>query len=288
MGGEHISAGQTHQGRTWPGWALAAVAVWVLGVFVLTLTPTGVAVTRAAMLAATSVNTLARHAPRAPQGAVQAHPFVGSDPVGALFRLNAGRLGPHFCTATVVDSPSADLVVTAAHCVSGRSAGRIAFVPDYHADRKPFGVWVASRVLVDAAWQKSASPDHDVAFLVVHQAGNPRQVQQVTGGEHLGIGWRAEVPVVVIGYNSGNDGPIGCPRRTRPFGRREMEIVCGGFFEGTSGGPFLMAVASQRGPGTVVGVIGGYEQGGDLAPISYSPRFGHAVWSLYEAAVSAG
>src|SRR5262249_29957124 len=143
MGGELSSAGQTHQGRTWPRWALVAVAVWVLAVFVLTLTPTGGAVTRAARLAASTVRTVGRHAPKAPQGAVRAGRFAGSAPVGALFKITAGRLGPHFCSAAVVDSPTNDLVVTAAHCVSGHSADRIAFVPDYHADRKPYGVWVA-------------------------------------------------------------------------------------------------------------------------------------------------
>jgi hypothetical protein len=261
--------------------------VWVIAVFVLTLTPTGGAVTRAAEVAATTVGTLARHAPKAPQGQVQARPFAGSDPVGALFRLDAGRLGRHFCTATVVDSPRGDIAVTAAHCVNGLSASSIAFVPDFHADRSPFGVWVVSRALVDAAWLKSADPDHDVAFLVVHQAGNPRQVQQMTGGDRLGIGWPAQVRVEVIGYPASSAGPVACPRRTRPFGQHEMEFVCGGFPDGTSGGPFLTATARTTGPRTVIGVLGGYEQGGDLAPVSYSPRFGPAVRSLYRAAVEA-
>jgi len=35
-------------------------------------------------------------------------------------------------------------------------------------------------------------------------------------------------------------------------------------------------------------VIGGYEEGGDIASVSYSPRFGSAVQSLYQAAVAAG
>src|SRR5438094_4935638 len=39
------------------------------------------------------------------------------------------------------------------------------------------------------------------------------------------------------------------------------------------------------GRGTVIGVIGGYEQGGYLESVSYSPRFGHAIRLLYRAAV---
>ena len=41
------------------------------------------------------------------------------------------------------------------------------------------------------------------------------------------------------------------------------------------------------GRGTVIGVIGGYEQGGYLESVSYSPRVGHAIRLLYRAAVAA-
>jgi hypothetical protein len=44
-------------------------------------------------------------------------------------------------------------------------------------------------------------------------------------------------------------------------------------------------VSSVSGLGVVIGVIGGYEQGGDTPSVSYSPRFGRAVAALYRAAV---
>src|SRR5262245_1814190 len=54
------------------------------------------------------------------------------DAVGALFTLTpSGRLGNHFCTGTVVDSPKGDVVLTAAHCLSGQNPGSFAFVPGY-------------------------------------------------------------------------------------------------------------------------------------------------------------
>ena len=43
--------------------------------------------------------------------------FAGTPAVGALFTISEGRLGSHFCTASVIDSPHHDLVITAAHCV---------------------------------------------------------------------------------------------------------------------------------------------------------------------------
>jgi hypothetical protein len=40
--------------------------------------------------------------------------------------------------------------------------------------------------------------------------------------------------------------------------------------------------------GTIVGVIGGYHQGGDTPSVSYSAYFGSGVQQLYEQAISGG
>jgi hypothetical protein len=65
-----------------------------------------------------------------------------------------------------------------------------------------------------------------------------------------------------------------------------MAFTCDGFTGGTSGGPFLTGrgPAAAAGGGVVIGLIGGFEQGGELASVSYSPRFGRAVQSLYRTA----
>ena len=53
--------------------------------------------------------------------------------VGALF-VRAGSTD-HFCTASVVDSPAKDLLITAAHCINGGDGDGytqdIVFIPDY-------------------------------------------------------------------------------------------------------------------------------------------------------------
>ena len=64
--------------------------------------------------------------------------FAGTPAVGALFTTSAGKLGRHFCTATVVNSPAGDLVITAAHCVSGTSG--VVFVPGYDNGTTPYGL----------------------------------------------------------------------------------------------------------------------------------------------------
>ncbi len=265
------------------GVSLAAAAVGLL-----MLTPTAHGAARLASRQASAASTLSRHAPDAPPTLTDAQAFSGTPAVGALFTLNAGQLGKHFCTASVVDSSVMDLVITAAHCVSKRTPGQIAFVPGYHDGVRPHGVWTVSHIVTDRVWQASANIDHDVAFLVVHQTGNNQPIQDVTGGEHLGIGWRARVWVHVLGYPNRTQRPIRCAGWTKPFGAHQMEFDCGGFTDGTSGGPFLARVDATTGEGTVIGVIGGYEQGGDIASVSYSPRFGTAVQSLYWTAVARG
>jgi V8-like Glu-specific endopeptidase len=234
---------------------------------------------------AAAVKALPRGAPTVPPALLHGRFYNGTPAVGALFTISGGHLGTHFCTASVVNSSVKDLVITAAHCLHGRHPGQVAFVPGYHRHREPYGTWTVTQVFVDAAWASSANPNDDVAFLVVSQPGNPTPVQELTGGENLATGWKAAQRVQVIGYPDGRQRPITCTTRTRPFGTRQMEFDCGGYTDGTSGGPFLGNVHPATGLGAVIGVIGGYEQGGDTPSVSYSTRFGQAVRNLYNNAV---
>ena len=77
--------------------------------------------------------------------------FAGTPAVGALFTTSAGKLGRHFCTASVVNSPDGDLVITAAHCVSGTSG--IVFVPGYDRGATPYGMWTVSKIYADQSWK---------------------------------------------------------------------------------------------------------------------------------------
>jgi hypothetical protein len=263
--------------------AVSALAVPALGILAMTSTAQNAAALAARM--ADAAPTLSRHAPRAPATAQSARRSLAAPAVGALFRVSSGRLGTHFCTASVVDSPHGDLVITAAHCVSGKRPGQIAFVPGYHDGVAPYGVWFTRRVIVDASWRRFRDIDHDVAFLVVERQGSTAGVQALTGGERLEAGWSSRVAVHVVGYPGLSGVPVLCASRTQPFGLRQMRFDCGGYTAGTSGGPFLARWDPATGRGAVIGVIGGYEQGGDLASVSYSPRFGRAIRSLYLTAV---
>jgi V8-like Glu-specific endopeptidase len=234
----------------------------------------------------TAARAFTRAAPGAPPSLRDGRFFTGTPAVGALFLTTAGGLGGHFCTASVVDSPEKDLVITAAHCVTGVAPGQLAFVPGYRDGREPYGAWQVTGVFVDRAWADRRDPDHDVAFLVVRQPGSAAPVQALTGGERLGTGPGTTSLVRVIGYPRAQQRPLTCQGPARPFGDRQQEFDCAGYTDGTSGGPFLAHFDPGTGEGTVIGVIGGYEQGGDTPAVSYSARFGPAVQALYETAVA--
>ena len=92
--------------------------------------------------------------------------------------------------------------------------------------------------------------------------------------------------VRVIGYPDAANRPVTCTAPARKFGTRQMVFDCDNYTNGTSGGPFLAHVSPATGDGWVIGVIGGYQQGGDTPNVSYSPRFFSSVLKLYQTATS--
>jgi V8-like Glu-specific endopeptidase len=216
-------------------------------------------------------------------------PFSGTAAVGALFTRKAnGKLGSHFCTASVVKSPGENLLITAAHCMAGRSLGPatgVVFAPGYHDGKFPHGKWPITATYVNGAWEQSRNPNDDVAFLVAGRLGT--HIERHTGGETLMINKPPQV-VHVLGYPDGTNEPITCTAPARSFDHgHQMVFDCDDYTNGTSGGPFLAHVNAKTGDGWVIGVIGGYQDGGDTPDISYSPRFFSAIKDLYETAVAA-
>lgn len=221
--------------------------------------------------------------------------FAGSSQVGALFGTANGSINGqgHYCTGSVVNSPKGDIVVTAAHCVYDSSGvyTDIAFVPGYHDGQDPYGVWIPSAVVVAPQWATSSDPDYDVAFLVVHEAGSSARIQDVVGGDQLALNAGYSGLTQVIGYPESTDKPITCTNDTAEFSdpslnTPQMQFSCANFPGGTSGGPFLQNVDANTGLGTIVGVVGGYEAGGDTPDQSYSSYFGNWVGSLLAQAES--
>lgn len=223
--------------------------------------------------------------PAPPPGIPNPTYFNGVPTVGALFFTTGTQA--HFCTASVVDSARSDLVLTAAHCVYGTSgyATNIAYVPNWHRGMSPYGMWAVKSIMVAAGWQRSQDPDLDFAFLVVSPPpGTGRPIQSVTGGLRLGVGTGHAHPVTVIGYNDTDHQPIECATDSFEFKPTQLEFYCNSFWDGTSGGPWILHLNPVTGGGTVIGDIGGYEQGGDYPWASYSPYYASPVLRLFRQA----
>lgn len=221
-----------------------------------------------------------------PKGTPTAVEFTGVKTVGALFYTTGPQ--QHFCSASVTDSAHGDLIITAAHCVYNTSyATNIAYVPMYHRGTRPYGTWAVKSIIIPSQWRAAHNPNYDVAFLELSPHGKT-QVQAVTGGLVLQLNGSYARTVEVIGFNDDDSEPVRCAARSFEFRAGQEEFYCFNFWDGTSGGPWITSYNPATGAGDVNGVIGGYEEGGDVNWASYSPYFGAAVGALFQQAEKAG
>ncbi len=213
-----------------------------------------------------------------------AHTWTGSPVVGALFLSNGS--GVHYCTASVVDTPKKSLLLTAAHCLygSGGWARHVVFVPRYSRGHRPYGTWTVRYMFVDAQWKKKHDPNLDVGFAAVGTRKGKR-IANVVGADRLVIGQGYTEKVRVIGYPMKKyaraDKSIYCNATTRKAFRYQMRFDCGGYYGGTSGSPWIKNYNTRTRRGDVIGVIGGYQEGGAYDWRSYSPVFGRSVRHLF-------
>jgi V8-like Glu-specific endopeptidase len=207
-------------------------------------------------------------------------PAVSSPAVGALFVE-----GAHYCTASVVHSDQGDVLLTAAHCIhDGEGGGYIAgvtFAPAYHDGIAPFGYWTVSDERVAPGWSTSSDPDLDVGFATAHQVGTTKTLESLVGANLLATGTAFEQPITLTGYPDDSEVPAVCQNTTSRQDTYQLRVDCTGFPTGTSGGPWVTQQNPKTRLGTVIGVIGGFEYGGDDPDTSYSSYFDTDVLALY-------
>ncbi len=218
-------------------------------------------------------------------------PPTVSTAVGALFTTASGRIEQHFCTASVVASFYGNVLITAAHCLAGISftaPDGVVFAPGYRNGRFPLGVWNVTSAFTTTNWTASRDPNDDIAFLIASSPGRP-PVQQVAGADVLGFNASLPVRIEAVGYPDTASQPVACSalaQDVHPQGLRQVTFACPGFTDGTSGGPLLSNVNPKTGCGTLIGVIGGYQQGGYTAAISYSAQLAQRAAALFQLATS--
>jgi V8-like Glu-specific endopeptidase len=221
-----------------------------------------------------------------PTGTPTAEPASFGKRVGALF--SHSTMGDHFCTASAVDSPGRNLIITAAHCVhSGKGGGYLSdlvFVPGYRNGNAPYGIWKVKSQLVDTRWSSGSDPDLDVGFAILEPL-NGKNIADVLGSNLLGVNQGFGNVVRVTGYPMTSDSPVTCVNTTSKEDKYQMRFACKGYPPGTSGSPWLTHYDRKAKRGEVVGVIGGFHLGGKGDVISYSSYFDDDVRRLYEEAV---
>jgi V8-like Glu-specific endopeptidase len=205
--------------------------------------------------------------------------------VGALFDSDSS--GDHFCTASVVDSPAGNVLITAAHCVNSGSGGanrsNVVFIPDYANGQSPHGVWTPERFVLDKRWVNGADPNLDVAFIVLKPL-NGKNIEQVTGANQIAFNAGYQHLVLVAGYPDSADAPIACLNWASEQSQTQLKFTCADFTGGTSGSPWVTRFDPRSRTGTILGVIGGYQEGGDTAAVSYSAYLDDNIKALYNEA----
>jgi Trypsin-like peptidase domain len=239
-------------------------------------------------IAATAVALILRDAPRARPANIGGIPTAtrsaGAPEIGALYATSSAK--QHGCTAGVVHSRGGNTLITAAHCVVGSGAGMV-FVPGQHGARTPYGRWTVTAAYLEPDWVARQDPRTDVAFLTVAPQtinGLRTEIEQVTGAYRLGSTAVRGQRVTITGYPGGgpND-PIMCVTKVY-FTKGFPSFDCHGFVGGTSGSPWL---AATRHGTRIVGVIGGFHQGGCLEYTSYSSPLAPDADAAYHGASDA-
>ena len=218
-------------------------------------------------------------------GIPTARGVAGSKVIGALFFNNGA--GSHYCTASVIRTPKKNMLLTAAHCLYNQNTHdwhrHIVFVPRYSAGRRPYGTWPVWLMVADKHWIDQGDPDLDYGFAAVQVMGG-RRIADVVGSNDLQVDRGYTNRILVAGYPAKEDNPadrpVGCAGQTHRQARFQLRFDCHGFYGGTSGSPWLSDYDNHTQSGHVVGVIGGYQEGGSEEWRSYSPLFTSGVAHL--------
>lgn len=133
-----------------------------------------------------------------------------------------GRLsgfGPFECSATVVDSASGRVILTAGHCVFdpliGRFAKRLTFIPAYTDGAEPFGRWQWTELETTRQWVRRGNSNFDFATIVLGRRGDGAAVEDVAGGLPLLANGPREQTYHAAGYPGIAAMRNGCGRARR-------------------------------------------------------------------------
>jgi Trypsin-like peptidase domain len=234
-----------------------------------------VTVSTVLLAALTSCDAQQPPPPGQPQ-APSVRPVPPNPAVGAVF---LGTPWVHTCSAAVLDA-DADLILTAAHCLTGNIGAT--FVAGFDDDAADEDVWHIDAVYLDQRWVRGQDPQADYAIARVSRDAAGSLRSQAGGGLVLGHAPQSGAVVTVTGYEMGIGGrPASCTAGTTQETRGFPSLPCAGLVDGYSGAPWLIG-------STVTGLVGGLDGGGCDENVSYSPRFDDAVQRMRARAEAGG
>ncbi|MEV0432480.1 hypothetical protein [Nocardia sp. NPDC050413] len=128
-------------------------------------------------------------------------PYTDNAITRKVGQLSVGGL----CTATVLDSPTGSLAITARHCVDGGDAtiesGKATFTPAWHDGSRPYGTWIVDKAFVSDTPVDGSVPD--VAVLAIRPSAEKKTVASATGGGlgiHPALSSTQSVQATLLGY----------------------------------------------------------------------------------------
>jgi hypothetical protein len=196
------------------------------------------------------------------------------------------------CTATVV---GANLVLTAAHCIKryGLPVGRLgAFVPDYAGGSSPYGTWPLRDYYIDSRWGITDDPRYDYAIVSLSKTGHDYSLGDRTGTVRISADrFQADEQVDLLGYPGDQDVPYAChtPVSSAVFNKvAYWKVDCAAYTDGVSGTAFEHFQPAPWNSVTIGAVLGGYQEGGSTADVSYASQWDGSVYSLWQQANQGG
>ncbi|WP_432541245.1 trypsin-like serine peptidase [Kineococcus sp. SYSU DK002] len=222
--------------------------------------------------------------------------------VGRLyFTQGAGKFE---CTASSVDSPKGNVVVTAGHCLTenGKPSTNVVFVPGLDGTEEPLGRFSIGKLFTTTQWrtQDQSSPaalNFDVGFAVASPRDG-RSLKDTVGA--YGIDFTDTLSrVTVLGYPGKALNPDGSVKvdgstlqyctgwqftDSGPGSTTDRATLCD-LAGGSSGGPWLRDLDPVTGAGTVTSVVSfSYDNN---ASVLYGPLLGEVAKAVYTEASTA-
>ncbi|KAK2590529.1 hypothetical protein QQS21_011796 [Conoideocrella luteorostrata] len=219
--------------------------------------------------------------------AADANFFNGIPVSGVLYDKNIRQ---HYCSASVVDSPHGNIIITASHCLS-TDGTEMHFAPGYRNGRAPYGTYAIKATYVHPGWNKNFDISLDFAFLTLKKGrykGRSVNVQEVTGGNRLVINSGLVQTVNVASTAFKEQRPRTCTTKTYKARDGQMALHCDPMQSGTSGAPWVANYNKQTMRGDVIGVVGGLHTGGCTDETTFSCQFTQATLDTYNRAVAGG